>query len=146
MKHLSPKTYRIYDYRGDSLPDHRYEVRTILEDLKESLDPDIIFTHSRKSLHQSHVALSEEVERIMRNISVLSHEGIKGGPHLVPNFFIEISEEEVDEKLKLLSFIDSESKKYFLQKDLLKSVARVLGGRIGVQYAEAFEVVRFKVL
>ncbi|GAG96594.1 unnamed protein product [marine sediment metagenome] len=80
----------------------------------------------------------------MRNISVLTHEGIKGGPHLVPNFFIELSQEEVEEKLKLLSFIESESKKYFLQHDLIKSVARILGGRIGVEYAEGFEVVRFK--
>ena len=145
MKYLRPTKYHIDDYRGDSLPDHRYEVRSTLEDLKKNLDPDIIFTHSRKSLHQSHVALSEEIERIMRNFSILTHEGIKGGPHLVPNFFIEISEEEVEEKIKLLSFIESESNKYFLQQDLIKSVAQVLGGRIGVKYAEAFEVVRFKV-
>jgi len=144
MKHLDPTDYKIYDFRGDSLPDHRYEIRAILEKLKKDLNPDIVFTHSRKSLHQSHVALSEEVERIMRNITVLAHEGIKGGSHLVPNLFIELSREEVEEKLKLLSFMESESKKYFLQQDLIKSVARVLGGRIGVEYAEGFEVVRFK--
>ena len=39
--------------------------------LKKTINPDIIFTHSRKSLHQSHITLAEETERIMRNNTIL---------------------------------------------------------------------------
>jgi len=144
MNYLNPTTKKLYSFKGDSLPDHRYEIRSILEMLKKTINPDIIFTHSRKSLHQSHVALSEEVERIMRNITILSHEGIKGGPNLAPNLFIEITNYELQEKTTLISFMASEKKKYFLQKDLIRSVARVYGGAIGVNYAEGFEVMRIK--
>ena len=144
IKHLNPTTANLYHYKGDALPDERYDVRSILEAMKEKINPDIVFTHSRKSLHQSHVALAEEVERIMRNTTILAHEGIKGGPNLVENCFIEITEEELNEKLELLSFMESEKDKYFLQDDLITSLARVMGGRIGVKYAEAFEVVRIK--
>ena len=144
MNYLNPTTKKLYEFKGDSLPDHRYEIRSILETLKKTINPDTIFTHSRKSLHQSHVALSEEVERIMRNTSILTHEGIKGGPNLTPNMFIEITEKELQEKIKLISFMETEKKKYFLQEDLIRSVARIYGGSIGVKYAEGFEVVRIK--
>lgn len=144
MTYLNPTTTNLYDFKGDSLPDHRYEIRSILEMLKKTINPDIIFTHSRKSLHQSHMTLAEETERIMRNITILSHEGIKSGPNLTPNIFFEITKKELKEKIKLISFMESEKKKYFLQEDLIRSVARVSGGAIGVKYAEGFEVVRVK--
>ena len=144
MKHLNPTSASLYEFKGDSLPDHRYEIREILEMLKKTINPDIIFTHSRKSLHQSHITLAEETERIMRNTSILSHEGIKSGPNLTPNIFFEITNKELEEKIKLISFMESEKNKYFLQEDLIQSVARVSGGSIGVKYAEGFEVVRIK--
>ena len=144
MNYLNPTTKNLYSFKGDSLPDHRYEIRSILEMLKKTINPDIIFTHSRKSLHQSHMTLAEETERIMRNITILSHEGIKSGPNLTPNIFFEITKKELKEKIKLISFMESEKKKYFLQEDLIRSVARVSGGAIGVKYAEGFEVVRVK--
>jgi len=144
MNYLNPTTKKLYHFKGDSLPDHRYEIRKTLETIKKTVNPDIIFTHSRKSLHQSHITLAEETERIMRNTTILSHEGIKGGPNLVPNLFFEITEKELEEKIKLISFMESEKNKYFLQEDLIHSVARVYGGSIGVKYAEGFEVVRIK--
>lgn len=144
MNHLKPTTKYLYDFKGDTLPDHRYEIRAILEQLKDTIKPDIIFTHSRKSLHQSHVTLAEETERIMRNVTILAHDGIKSGPYLTENTFIEITGQELQEKLHLLSFMESEKHKYFLEPDLIYSMARVYGGRIGVKYAEGFEVVRIK--
>ena len=144
MNYLNPTTKKLYAFKGDSLPDHRYEIRSILETLKKTINPDIIFTHSRKSLHQSHVTLAEETERIMRNNTILSHEGIKSGPNLAPNLFIEITKKELQEKIKLISFMESEKNKYFLQEDLIRSVASVYGASIGVKYAEGFEVVRIK--
>jgi len=106
---------------------------------------DIIFTHSPTGIHQSHIALAEEVERIMRNRTVLGYAGVKSGPRFVPNLFIELSEKEVEEKIKLLSFFKSELSKYFLQPDLIKANARVNGAKIRVKYAEAFDIVRIKV-
>lgn len=144
MNYLNPTTRKLYNFKGDTLPDHRYEIREILETLKKTINPDIVFTHSRNSLHQSHVALAEETERIMRNTTILSHDGIKSGPNLRKNAFIEITEEELREKLHLLDFMPSENHKYFLSPENIRSVARVNGGSIGVEYAEGFEVVRIK--
>jgi len=145
MDYLQPTSSKLLQLKGDALPDHRYEIRKVLEEIKDLIDPDVVFTHSLNSVHQSHIALVEETERIMRNVTILGHAGVKSGPRFVPNFFIELSREELDEKLKLIKFHKSEGKKYFTQPDLIEAVARYTGGRIGVEYAEGFDVLRIKV-
>lgn len=145
MDYIQPTTRKLYLTEGDALPDHRYKLRRILEEIKTEINPDVIFTHSLNSLHQSHLALVEETERIMRNVTILGHAGVKSGPKFIPNFFIELSRKELDEKLKLISFFKSEGAKYFIQPDVIEAVARYTGGRIGVKYAEGFDVLRIKV-
>ena len=145
MAYLNPTSSKLFDFKGDSLPDHRYEIREILEKIKDDINPDVIFTHSLNSLHQSHFALVEETERIMRNVTILGHAGVKSGPRFIPNFFVELSRNEVDEKVKLVSFHKSEGRKYFTQPEVIKAVARVNGAKIGVGYAEGFDVLRIKV-
>ena len=145
MNYLKPSNGEIYLFKGDSLPDHRREIRVELEKIKREVNPDIVFTHTLNNTHQSHIALAEEVERIMRNITVLGYAGVKSAPSFVPTVFFEVTEEELEGKIKLISFIESESHKYFLQPDLIRAVARVNGSKIGVRYAEAFDVVRVAV-
>ena len=144
MSHLKPSNGEIYLFRGNTLPDHRYEIRMELEKIKKQVNPDIVFTHTLNSTHQSHVALAEEVERIMRNTTILGYGDVKSAPRFVPRVFFEITHRELQNKLKLISFIESESSKYALQPNLIRAVARVNGGKIGVEYAEAFDVVRMK--
>ena len=145
MKYLEPTSCRLLQLKGDSLPDNRYKIRERLERIKDRINPDVIFTHSLNSIHQSHLALAEETERIFRNVTILGHAGIKSGPRFVPNFFVELSRNEVDEKNKLISFHKSEGQKYFLQPEVIMAVARVNGAKIGVGYAEGFDVIRIKV-
>jgi len=145
MNYLKPTSKHLYAFKGDSLPDHRYEIRKTLEMIKKTINPDIIFTHSLNNIHQSHLALVEETERIMRNVSILGHAELKSGPRFVPNFFIELSREELDEKLKLTAFHQSEKDKYFIQPEVIEAVARYAGARIGVKYAEGFDILRIKV-
>lgn len=142
MDYAQATSRRIFWFYGSTLPDHRYEIRAELERIKREIDPDVVFTHSLSSIHQSHLAVAEEVERIMRFRTVFGHAGVKSGPRFVPSFFIEITEKELEEKLKLLSFIEGESSKYFLQSDIIRAVARVNGAKIGVMYAEGFDVIR----
>ncbi len=145
MDYLHPTDRGIYTMVGDTLPDHRYRIRRILEEIKVEVNPDIIFTHSPNNIHQSHQTLTEETERIIRNTTLLGHGGVKGAPRFIPNLFIELTEEEVNGKIKLLSFFKSEGSKYFIQPEVIESVARVNGAKIGVKYAEGFDIVRIKV-
>ena len=145
MNYLNPTSRGLFSIKGDSLPDNRYEIRDRLEEIKNKINPDVVITHSLNSIHQSHLALVEETERIMRNVTILGHAGLKSGPRFVPNFFIELSRAELDEKIKLIAFHKSEGSKYFLQPENIEAVARYAGARIGVEYAEGFDVLRIKV-
>jgi len=144
VSHLKPSNGEIYLFKGNMLPDHRYEIRMELEKIKREVNPDIIFTHTLNSTHQSHATLAEEVERIMRYTTVLGYGDVKSAPRFVPSVFFEITHRELQNKIKLISFIESECSKQALQPELIKAVARVNGGKIGVEYAEAFDVVRIK--
>ncbi len=145
MDYLRPTSRKLLQLKGDSLPANRYRIRKMLEYIKAEINPDVIFTHSLNSIHQSHLALVEETERIMRNVTILGHAGLKSGPRFVPNFFIELTREELDEKIMLVKFHKSEGKKYFIQPEVIEAVARVNGAKIGVEYAEGFDVLRIKV-
>lgn len=145
MNYLNPTSRGLFSIKGDSFPDNRYEIRDRLEEIKNKINPDVVITHSLNSIHQSHLALVEETERIMRNVTILGHAGLKSGPRFVPNFFIELSRAELDEKIKLIAFHKSEGSKYFLQPENIEAVARYAGARIGVEYAEGFDVLRIKV-
>ena len=144
MSYIRPTSYKIFDFKGDSLPDHRYEVRRILEEAKD-YEPDIVFTHSLRSIHQSHRALAEEVERIMRHITILGYAETKSNPYFTPRVFIELTEEEIEEKLKLISFFKSQTSKFYLSPKAIRATARVHGLQVNVEYADAFDVCRIKV-
>ena len=144
MDYICPTSYKIFDFRGDSLPDHRYEVRRILEEVK-NYEPDIVFTHSLRSIHQSHRALAEEAERIMRHITILGYAETKSNPYFTPRVFIELTEEEMEEKLKLISFFKSQTSKFYLSPEAIRATARVYGLQVNVEYADAFDVCRIKV-
>jgi len=145
MDYLHPTAREIYMMKGDTLPDYRYRIREILEEIKIDVAPDIVFTHSLNNIHQSHIALAEEAERIMRYTTILGHADVKSGTRFIPSLFIELNEKEVEEKIKLVSFFKSEGFKNPTHPDVLRAIARVNGARIGIKYAEAFDIVRLKV-
>ncbi len=61
----------------------------------------------------------------------------------VPNVFVDITP-YIEEKLEIMSIYESEVMKYPLPRSLdsIKSLARYRGSTIGVEYAEAFELIR----
>jgi len=140
MNFLKPTGCELYRFKGDTLSDHRYEIRKLLEKIKKDVDPDIVFTHSLNSVHQSHLALAEETRRIMRYRSILGYEEAR--TCIIPKLFVELSEENMADKLHVLSYFKSENWKPFFEDDVLLSRARVYGSVIGSKYAEAFDIVR----
>ena len=58
-----------------------------------------------------------------------------------PNHFVDITD-HIDTKLKIFSHYKSEimKKNFPRSKKYIKALAQIRGGRVGVQFAEAFEV------
>jgi LmbE family N-acetylglucosaminyl deacetylase len=125
----------------------RRDIVKILDARTREFSPDIIFTHWDHDSHQDHVALANATIAVTRrnNISLVMYEqAISGGttPYCFnPNLFISIST-EMDVKLKsarVYQPLESEGRHWL---KAIKGVAAFRGNQIGVEYAEAFQVVK----
>jgi len=130
---------RVYDFRDGFLPYSGAAVKEVFEDLK-STTPDVVFTHTRRDLHQDHRLACELTWNTFRNHLVLEYEIPKFDGDLgSPNVFVPVSEEHAEEKLRLIrdAYV-SQTEKHWFDDELLRSLLRLRGMECATRYAEAF--------
>ena len=119
-------------------------IRLVISKILEKFIPDIIFCPSIKETMQDHQAVGEEVIRICRDkASILGYEVPKHNRFFQPNVFINISEDDLKEKIKMLESFSEFTKRYYFHQDSIKSLARVRALDAGYfGFAEGFELYR----
>jgi len=130
---------RVHDFRDGFLPYSGTAVKEVFEGLKSSA-PDVVFTHARHDLHQDHRLACELTWNTFRDHLVLEYEIPKFDGDLgTPNVFVTLSEEQVEEKLRLIrdAYI-SQAGKHWFDEELFRSVLRLRGTESATRYAEAF--------
>lgn len=136
-RHILLKSFRdgFFPYIGAEIKDY-------FEELKAMLDPDIIFTHYRKDLHQDHRLICELTWNTFRDHLILEYEIPKYDGDLgSPNFYVRLNESISVQKVDLLckSFA-TQRDKYWFTEDTFLSLMRIRGveARSPSEYAEAF--------
>ena len=132
----------IFDFPNRKLPEYSFEIREKLEKEKENFNPDVVFTHSPSDIHQDHYTIYEETLRVFRNVSILGYEVIRSCIGFNPNFYIEISQKELQNKTEILNLYETQKDMYYMRGDVIDAKAKVRGSDIGKPLAEAFEVIR----
>jgi LmbE family N-acetylglucosaminyl deacetylase len=132
----------IKDFRDGFMPFVGAEVKAVFEDLKQSIAPDLIFTHYRNDAHQDHRLLSELTWNTFRDHMILEYEVPKfDGDMGQPNFFVPLEAELVQKKVRCImdSFQSQHAKRWF-QEDTFRSLMRLRGMECNSPsgYAEAF--------
>jgi LmbE family N-acetylglucosaminyl deacetylase len=131
-----------HGFRDGYFPYDGGEVKDVFEDLKRTVDPDLIFTHTRHDLHQDHRLVCELTWNTWRDHLVLEYEIPKYDGDLgTPNFFVEISEELAREKARMLeTAFASQRGKHWFDESLFLALMRLRGAetRSRSGYAEAF--------
>jgi LmbE family N-acetylglucosaminyl deacetylase len=117
------------DFRDGFLPYSGPEVKDFFEDLKRSVEPDLIFTHTRSDLHQDHRLLCELTWNTWRNHLVLEYEVPKYDGDLgAPNVFVPLDEAILDRKIALLEeHFRSQVGKHWFDAGLFRSLPRLRG-------------------
>jgi LmbE family N-acetylglucosaminyl deacetylase len=118
------------------------EVKAVFEDLKQSVSPDIVFTHNRKDAHQDHRLLAELTWNTFRDHMILEYEVPKYDGDLgQPSVFVPLSAEMYQKKVQYImdAFPSQLSKRWFQQETFL-SLMRLRGMECNAPsgYAEAF--------
>ena len=149
----------IYDF-----PDNRFDsvdlldIVKVLEKEKYEFQPDIIFTHHGGDVNIDHQRTFESVITATRP---MEHENVKtiiafetasgtewrassDPKHFIPNMFFSVSEANLDSKIKAMECYEFEKRAYPHPRspEALKIQAQKWGISVGVDFAEAFMIIR----
>ena len=122
-----------------------------IEEAVQAIKPDIVYTHSRADLHEDH---QETLQRTL--VACRPQSGVRGlysfetpsatdwsGVLFIPQKFVDITE-TVEHKMHVMEAYESELRDLPHPRNIDSLYHRALfwGQRAGVDYAEAFEVIR----
>jgi len=133
---------KIHDFPNRRLFEKHMEIRSILDKIRDSYKPDIVFSCSPKDLHQDHSYIGTEVRRVFRECSMLTYELPRSVGDFAPLHYQVLSEQDVRKAFELLLLYVSQSQMGYMSEDMLEGILKHRGGEIGRKYAQAFEVIR----
>ena len=138
----SKVTVDMHDFPNRRLAEHAFDIRELLEQLKVDFKPDLVITHWMKDIHQDHRLVAEESFRVFRNTSVISYECTRSCPEFAANYFVNLTEAEVDAKNELLALYKTQANLYYNKPDVVKALAIMRGVEVGIPFAEGYSILR----
>jgi len=132
----------LYDFQVRTFSYHRQEILDKLITLKNEINPEVIFIPALSDLHQDHATVANEALRAFKQCTVLSYEIPWNNISFNTSCFVRLSKKHLDTKLKAIKEYKSQAHRGYINDDFIRSLAKVRGVQVGVEYAETFDVVR----
>ncbi len=123
-------------------PELRQEILEYLYQLNHDYQPDIVITHTRADIHQDHLQTTEEVLRAFRGTTVLGYDALRSSYGFFPHFLVEVSQEDVERKIKALAEYSTYNDKYYFDPDVLRATLIRHGALAERPFAEGFDILR----
>lgn len=140
---INPGNLIIKNYSVRHFPQYRQSILEDLVVLNKEIKPDIVFTPSSFDVHQDHKTIFEETRRAFKNTSILGYEFMWNNFSFGSTSFSVVDEEDIMAKIKAMEEYKSQKKKFYAKEKLIRGLANYRGLQISVEYAEAFEVIRW---
>ncbi|HET9830882.1 MAG TPA: PIG-L deacetylase family protein [Vicinamibacterales bacterium] len=132
----------VKEFRDGFFPMQAQRIKEYFEELKSTVDPDLVFTHYRDDRHQDHRVLSDLTWNTFRNHFILEYEIPKYDGDLgIPNFFVPLDEDLCRTKVGYLcQYFQTQSNKHWFSEETFRSLMRLRGMECAspTAYAEAF--------
>jgi len=130
------------DFKDGYLPYQGAAVKDVFEELKRSVNPDLVFTQWGADAHQDHRLLSELTWNTFRNHQILEYEipkydGDLGRPNLFVPLDLAVCEQKID---NLFAAFASQAGKKWFDRETFRGLMRLRGMECNAPsgYAEAF--------
>jgi LmbE family N-acetylglucosaminyl deacetylase len=133
---------RICNLPDGQLPAHFAEVKRQFEAIKHDVDPDLVFTHHGRDLHQDHSLVCQVTWQTFRDHLIFEYEIPKyEGDLSTPNVYVPLTAAAATKKTDVImrSFVSQTSRSWFTADNLL-SIMRLRGleSRAQSGFAEGF--------
>jgi LmbE family N-acetylglucosaminyl deacetylase len=130
------------DFPDGFMPFVGSEVKSVFEELKQAISPDLIFTHQGKDAHQDHRLISELTWNTFRDHLILEYEIPKyDGDMGRPNVFVPLEPGVGEKKARnIVETFKSQHTKHWFEESTFLSLMRLRGMECNARsgYAEAF--------
>jgi N-acetylglucosamine malate deacetylase 1 len=139
---ILPKNFLLEKFETRRFPAQRQDILEYLIKLNKTINPDIVFVHTRSDLHQDHNTVTEESLRAFRGITVLGYDVIRSSYGFFPNLLTSVSESDVKIKIDALAQYKTYSGKYYFDPEVTRATLIRNGALCECKYAEGFETLR----
>ena len=130
----------LFNYEVRELPASRQKILEELLQLNNTINPDLVLLPAASDIHQDHQTIHQEGMRAFKNVSFAGYELPWNNYSFKTNFFIRLTETELNKKIASLKAYQSQSHRNYMQEDFMRSLAKVRGVQCNSEYAEAFEM------
>lgn len=146
--------YNFSDNRFDSVP--LLDIIKVVEDVKNEVMPDIVYTHHHGDLNIDHRLTFHAVLTACRPLKGQSVKEIysfevpsstewspDNSKYFMPNYFVDIKD-TITKKVEAMKAYKSEIREFPYPRSVeaIENLAKTRGANVGFEYAEAFMVVR----
>ncbi|HMB73673.1 MAG TPA: PIG-L deacetylase family protein [Gammaproteobacteria bacterium] len=142
LRTAKKSTVIVKDFRGAFFPAEHTEIKEYFEEVKRSVDPDLIFAHYRDDLHQDHRVVGELVWNTFRDHTILEYEIPKyDGGMGSPSVFVPLSAASMRKKVAtLMKVFESQRAKQWFTPSTFEGLMRLRGIECNAAsgFAEAF--------
>ena len=123
-------------------PDERQAVLEYMLKYQKEFQPELVFVHSQKDVHQDHNTITTEALRAFRGVTVLGYDVIRSSYGFFPHFLVGVEEEHVQKKIDALAAYRTYKDVYYFGPELTRSIL-VRNGAVAVRpFAEGFDILR----
>jgi len=139
---LKDGQFELGSFQTRRFPESRQEVLEQMLALRKLYQPQIVFVHTAKDVHQDHGTLTQEAIRAFRGTTVLGYDVLRSSYGFFPDFLVQVSEKAVETKLKALSQYNTYANKYYFSEEILRATAIRQGALAERPLAEGFDIIR----
>ena len=147
LAHAREQRVIVMNFRDGFFPYEGARIKEFFEQLKQDVDPDLIFTHYRGDRHQDHRTISDLTWNTWRRHLILEYEIPKYDGDLgAPNLFVPLARDVCARKIEhILGVFQTERDKSWLSEDTFHAIARLRGVECAApeKLAEAFYCRKF---
>lgn len=135
----------LFNYGVRELPQSRQQILEELLKLNKEIQPEMVLLPAASDIHQDHQVIHQEGMRAFKNTTFAGYELPWNNYSIRTNFFVRISESNLEKKIESLKAYQSQSDKSYMNPGFIRSLATVRGVQANSAFAEAFEIYRWRI-
>lgn len=140
---VPPANLTILDFEVRHFARDRQAVLDRMIQKNASINPDIVLVPSLEDTHQDHAVVAQEAQRAFKRTRLLGYEAPWNNFRFDVTAFTRLEEHHVARKWEALRCFRSQAGRSYMSEEYVRSQTRFRGVQAGMDYAEAFQVLRW---